>query len=80
VHPIDKNSPLFGLSHADLKRDQIEIFVSLTGIDDTFSQTIHSRFSYTPEEILWDKYFVDILAREGNRQIIIDLEKIHDVQ
>jgi inward rectifier potassium channel len=36
LHTIDERSPLFGATAASLKRDEVEIIVSLTGIDETF--------------------------------------------
>ena len=46
VHPIDEHSPMFGLSREDLLASDAEILVLLTGFDETFSQTVHTRSSY----------------------------------
>jgi len=77
VHPIDDTSPLYGVTPKELEESEAEIIVSLTGIDDTFSQTVHARYSYKPDEILWGRRFGDILERdrEGGR-VRIDLAGI----
>jgi inward rectifier potassium channel len=80
VHPINASSPLHGITREELEKGQAEIFVSLTGIDDTFSQTIHTRYSYTPQEILWDKYFEDILSRNDDREVVMNLTRMHAVR
>ncbi|MDQ3046744.1 MAG: ion channel, partial [Bacteroidota bacterium] len=46
-HPIDEDSPLYGMSHQDMIDADLEFMVSLTGFDDTFSQTVNKRSSYT---------------------------------
>jgi inward rectifier potassium channel len=79
IHPIDKESPLYGITEKILKESDSEIFVSLTGIDDTYSQAIHARYSYTSEEVKWNKTFKDILTR-GSNEITIDLGGIHDLR
>ncbi len=60
VHVIDANSPLFGLTHDDLAGNHAEFLVLLTGFDETFSQTVHTRSSYKPEEIVWGAAFKTI--------------------
>ena len=76
VHIIDENSPLHNLTHLDLEKTEAEVFVSLIGIDETYSQTISARHSYVPEEILWNRRFKDITTRiEG--KVKINLDDIH---
>jgi inward rectifier potassium channel len=80
VHAIDHESPLHGLKLEDLNETNAEILVSLTGIDEAFSQTIHSRFSYAPSDIRFDMDFVDIIRRTPEGKAELDVDKIHDVR
>jgi inward rectifier potassium channel len=57
VHAIDEASPLHGLTYEDLVSTNAEFLVVLTGFDETFSQTVHTRSSYKPEEIVWGATF-----------------------
>jgi inward rectifier potassium channel len=77
VHPITKESPLYGATNEDLIRWEAEFMASLIGIDDTIAQTIHARYSYTPSEIVWNHHFVDMTHRE-NGMVRIDAHLIHD--
>lgn len=79
IHPIDAKSPLYKKDQKSLIEADAEIIVSLTGIDDTFSQTIHARFSYTPTEIVWGKDFRDMLNRTPDGKIQVNLKKIHEL-
>jgi len=77
VHPIDETSPLYGLSSEDYIRTDAEILILLTGIDETFSQTVHTRSSYKPHEIRCGHKFVSIYNEVENGQpISIDVRKL----
>jgi inward rectifier potassium channel len=79
MHPIDAASPLSGETGESLAEIEAEIWVGLTGLDETFSQTIHARHSYNTDEILWDRRFVDIFSQTPDGRRYIDLERFHDV-
>jgi inward rectifier potassium channel len=79
MHPIDENSPLYGIMPEAMVEDEMEVVVTLTGLDETVSQTIHARHSYVAEEILWNVRFVDILSRTRDGKRIIDYSRFHDV-
>ena len=76
-HFIDEDSPLFGMDQGRMKQEQVAIFASLSGLDDTFSQTITARSVYRYDEILYNKCFKDILVWR-DKKIHIDLKGIHD--
>ncbi len=78
LHPIDEQSPLYGLSHAEMVAEDLEIVVVLTGVDETFAQPIQARHSYLAEEILVDHSFVDIMLTLENGQTAIDYSQFHD--
>jgi inward rectifier potassium channel len=77
VHPITLESPIFQMDRKALEDAECEIMVSVSGIDDTFSQTIHARFSYVPSQLVWDRHFEDMLTRTGQGKVRVDLSKIH---
>ena len=78
IHPIDPSSPLYGESRESLLRAHANVVVSISGIDEIFSQTIYARHTYQASEIRWDHRFADILTRaeDGHRQI--DYRRFHD--
>jgi inward rectifier potassium channel len=81
VHPIDRSSPLFGLTHADLTASNAEFLVLLTGFDETFSQTVHTRSSYKPEELVWGASFKNMFnAPTPEGRISIDIGRLHDYE
>lgn len=79
MHPIDEASPLKDLTNQDLETGSAEIMISLTGMDETFSQSIYSRFSYTAAEIMRNHRFADVVSRNPDGTVGIDLSRLHDV-
>ena len=80
MHPIDENSPLYKLTAKDLVEQQAEIVITLTGIDETVSQTIHARHSFVASEILWNLRFVDIISRTPAGKRVVDYTRFHEVK
>ena len=52
----------------------------LKGIDETFSQTVHTRSSYKADEIRWSSKFSDIYLREREHIVGIDLGRLGDFE
>jgi inward rectifier potassium channel len=77
VHPIDEKSPLRGLTRQDLIATDAEILILLSGIDETFSQTVHARSSYKPATILFGRKFANIYNEvEDGEPISIDVRRL----
>lgn len=79
MHPIEENSPLFPTNLQQLAAVQGEIWITLTGLDETFSQTIHARHSYRVSDILQNSRFVDIFGQTSEGQYYIDYSLFHEV-
>ena len=80
IHAIDEGSVLHGQTPESLKELNAEIFCSLTGLDETFSQTIHSRHSYSMGEVVWGRRFVDIFGMLPDGRMGVDYTKFHLTQ
>jgi inward rectifier potassium channel len=79
IHPIDEDSPFNGISNEKMESASGEIIVSVIGLDETFAQTIHARYSYRSRDILWGQRFVDILERDADGSLSIDYTHFDDV-
>jgi inward rectifier potassium channel len=79
MHAIEPHSPLYEITPETLAEQEVEIVVTMTGIDETVSQIVHSRHSYTAEEIMWNMRFVDILSRTPEGRRAIDYTRFHDL-
>ncbi|KAL7868122.1 hypothetical protein SRHO_G00095060 [Serrasalmus rhombeus] len=63
-HVIDRNSPLYDVSAADLLRQDLEVIVVLEGVVETTGITTQARTSYVCDEVLWGQRFVPIVSEE----------------
>ncbi len=80
MHPIDPDSPLYGLTATDLAERHANISVLITGVDETVAYTINARHSYAADEILFDHRFEDIILRADNGDRYFDYSRFHHVQ
>ncbi|MCU1228051.1 MAG: channel, inward rectifier [Acidobacteria bacterium] len=81
VHPIDSASPMFNLSPEELRERDGEFLILLNGFDETFSQTVHTRSSYKPDEVICNARFKSILNIPNDDGLIsIDIRKLHEVE
>lgn len=81
VHPIDADSPIYGLTQNDLRASDAEILVLLTATDETFAAVVHTRSSYKADEIIFGSKFVSIYNEmEAGEPISIDVKKLSAVE
>uniref|UniRef100_A0A8C6SEF9 ATP-sensitive inward rectifier potassium channel 14 n=1 Tax=Neogobius melanostomus TaxID=47308 RepID=A0A8C6SEF9_9GOBI len=67
VHEIDKDSPLYTLSKADLEADDFEIVVILEGMVEATAMTTQFRSSYLAREIFWGHRFEPVIYKDRER-------------
>lgn len=81
VHPIDGDSPLYGLSKKDMLDSKGEFLILLNGVDEAFSQLVYSRTSYTADEIMWNARFASVFTKHPTgKPVMIDLERFHQIE
>ena len=81
VHPVTRSSPLYGRTARDLINNEAEFLVLLSAIDETFSQTVHSRTSYRGDEIVWNARFRPMFVETPEEGITgMNLSLIHDFE
>ena len=79
VHPIDRDSPLWGKTAADLDRLQAELLILLKGYDDTFNQTVIARHSYRHDELRWDKRFAPAFFVDSEGDLVLEVRKVGEL-
>ena len=79
IHRLKETSPLYGATPASLAASESEIIVSVLGLDETVSQTVHARYSYLAEDIVWGARLADVMSRLPDGRRHIDLSRLHDI-
>jgi inward rectifier potassium channel len=77
VHPISPQSPIYGWSKEQLMDAEAEFLVLLNAVDETYSQTVYSRSSYSVRDIDWGRKFAMMFSEKGG-QAVLDLERLND--
>lgn len=76
VHPITEGSPLYGKTAQDLERLQAEVIIMMKGFDETFSQTVHARYSYRFDEIIWGAKFAAAFEIDKYGDVELEIDKV----
>lgn len=81
THTIDGGSPVADLTPDTLATSNVNLVVTFQGIDDRLAATVHTRYAYNVEDIVFDRRFVDLFHIDpatGRRYL--DFEKFHDTE
>ena len=79
VHVLDAESPLYKKTAADLEQLQAELLILIKGVDDRFSQTVHARYSYRYDEIVWGAKFARAFDVDEDGDLRLDLDRVSDI-
>ncbi len=77
VHPITRDSPLYGKTAEDLAALQAEVMILIRAFDETFGQTLNARRSYTHEEFVWGARFKAAFELDpSGDDLVVEVDKI----
>jgi len=77
MHVIDETSPLHDLTAEDLAARELELDISLIGLDDVMMQTVHANHVYRDDEIKVGHRFVDTMRSLPNGDMVLDLRNFN---
>jgi inward rectifier potassium channel len=81
VHPIDETSPLHGASGKELEAWDAEVLILFSGIDEIFSQRVHTRSSYKPDEIVCNARFKNLFnPPKPDGTLSIDIGHLNEIE
>jgi inward rectifier potassium channel len=79
VHPIDEDSPIYGMSLEELKEARAEVLVNLKAFDEGFANTVVARTSYTADEIIEGAKFKPMYERSPTGDAtLLHIDKLND--
>jgi inward rectifier potassium channel len=81
VHPINENSPLYGMTMEELKAASGEVLVYLKAYDEGFSNTVVSRTSYISDEIIQGAKFVPMYdPSPTGLATVLHVDKLNNIE
>ena len=78
-HVIDKESPLYGVTSADLAEGGAVFVLNVGGLDDSSAQQLYARHVYSWRDIRWQHRYKDITSVSPQGRFLLDYTKFHDV-
>ena len=76
-HPIEADSPLYGMSEEALADSEINFVLTIVGFDETSGQMEHARDIFTAQDVRFGHEFVDIIRIDEQGMRHIDYSKIN---
>lgn len=80
VHPINEESPAYNFTAQDYTIKDVEVFILITAYDDTFAQTVHSRSSYTGNEIIYGAKFKRAFYTNDDGLQVLDVNNMGEYE
>jgi inward rectifier potassium channel len=79
-HPIEPDSPLYGVAMDELVVSEINFVLVITGYDDTSAQTVHVRNTFAARDVRPGHEFVDIHSLDASGLRRVNYARIHDTR
>jgi inward rectifier potassium channel len=80
MHPITPNSPLYGATPETIIENNVQIIVSMSGIDETVAYTVNVRHVYGAGNILFNHRFVNVIQPSDDGDRYFDKTYFHHVE
>jgi inward rectifier potassium channel len=81
THTVDAHSPVADLTPETIAASNINIIVTFQGIDDRLAATVHTRYAYNVDDIVFDRRFADLFTTDpATGQRYLDFEKFDDTE
>ncbi len=79
IHMIDENSPLLGLTKAQMISQHMELLILVKGFDVTYSQQIHSKRSYRFTDLIENARFIS-MYENTDINTVLHLSRVDDYE
>jgi inward rectifier potassium channel len=80
MHRIEPGSFFHGADPESLARDEVELILTVTGIDEASTQTHHARHRYDHSHIVWGARHGDMLSELPDGRIRVDLTQFDVIE
>jgi inward rectifier potassium channel len=78
-HVIDKDSPFYGSTAADLEQGDALLVLNVGGVDDSSAQQLYARRVYSWNDIRWRYRYRDIASTSPQGRFLLDYTKFNEL-
>jgi inward rectifier potassium channel len=79
LHKIVPGSVLHGATPESAERDEIELWITLTGVDETSAQALHAQRRYLAREVRWGARHADLLSELADGRLRLDMARFDEL-
>lgn len=79
LHVIDDKSMLYGATPESMDKDEIEIIVTLAGVDETSAQAHYAQKRYYVTDLKWGARHADMISDRDDGGIRVDMTRFHHI-
>ncbi|MEO8438938.1 MAG: ion channel [Spartobacteria bacterium] len=79
-HTIDEESPLHGVSAAELERSETRLMASVVCIETVIPAAVQSQYGYSWREVRFGERFVEVYTELGENRLSVDYSRIHETE
>ncbi|HEY0194678.1 MAG TPA: ion channel [Kofleriaceae bacterium] len=81
THTIDEASPLHGITPEVMYASNMNILVTFQGTDDRLAATVHTRYAYNPDDIVFDRRYADLFKVDAQTGVrYLDFDRFNDLE
>lgn len=80
MHAIDASSPLHGYDPGRLARDDVRLFLTIDGRDQSLGAQVQEVRMYGPTDIVFGQRFVDAVTRDASGHTTADLTRLDGLE
>jgi inward rectifier potassium channel len=80
MHTIDSTSPLYGETPQTAEAKELELQVSVVGLDDITMQPVHAQHRYFTHQLKWGHRLTDVLSEDADGDLVMDLRKFQHTE
>jgi inward rectifier potassium channel len=80
-HPIDKQSPLYGLTAAELEKESTRFVASVVCVDTVVAASVQSYHDYRWQDVRFGERFAEIYTEApGDGKWVVDYGRLHETE
>jgi inward rectifier potassium channel len=79
LHKLQPSSPLHGVTPESLARDEVEMTLTLVGLDEVSAQALHAQRRYLADEVRFGMRHADMLSERGDGGLQLDMGRFHEL-
>ena len=77
LHRLDESSPLHGATPESLAADEVELMLTVVGIDEASAQALSARHTYLHAQVRWGARHADMLSERSDGGLRLDMREFH---